>query len=163
MNIPTPQSLVILRAIFGYLLIGTIGLNLWLSWLANHTTSTAIGIGLFLMMVSVSALAVGAALLFLESLHVKKSRHHTPARGIALIGAAGVAAVSVVAAVAVTYLNFITDASRGFFMAAADYPPATALWCLTLLSLAAWVSLMAVSSRSSAATGNTCQPKHTRT
>lgn len=163
MNTQTPKSLITFRVIFGFLLIGGIGLTLWLSWLANHTTSTAIGLGLLLMMVSVCALAVGAVLLFLESSHLKDSHHHTPTQGMALTGAAAVAALSVVAAVAVTYLHFLTDASQGFFTAAANYPPATALWCLALLSLAMWVTLMALVARSAAATSNTHHPEHTRT
>lgn len=115
------------------------------------------------MMVSVSTLAIGAVLLLLESSHLKDSHHHTPAQGMALTGAAIVAAVSVVAAVVVTYLHFITDASQGFFTAAVDYPPATALWCITLLSLAAWVFLMAVVARGSTATSDTRQPEQSRT
>lgn len=162
MNTQTPKFLITFRVIFGFLLIGTIGLNLWLSWLASSTTSTAIGLGLLLMMVSVCTLGAGAVLLFLESSHLKESHHHTPIQGMALTGAAVVAAVSGVAAVAVTYLHFLTDASQGFFTAAVTYPPATALWCLALLSLAVWVTLMAVVARSSAATSNTHHPDHTR-
>ena len=115
------------------------------------------------MMVSVSALGIGAVLLVLESSHLKDSHHHTPVQGISLTGAAFIAAVSVVASIAVTYLHFITDASQGFATAAVSYPPATALWCVTLLSLTVWVSLMAVIAQGSAAPSDDRHPEHTRT
>ena len=163
MHTQTPKSLIMFRIIFGYLLISATGISLWLSWVASRTTSTAIGLGLLPMMVSVSALGIGAALLVLESSHLKNSHHHTPVQGISLTSAAFVAAVSVVASVAVTYLHFITDASQGFATAAVSYPPATALWCGTLLSLTVWVSLMAVIAQGSAAPSDARHPEHTRT
>ncbi|KMK73846.1 hypothetical protein ACJ65_02945 [Kocuria rhizophila] len=163
MHTQTPKSLIMFRIIFGYLLIGATGISLWLSWVASRTTSTAIGLGLLLMMVSVSALGIGAALLVLESSHLKNSHHHTPVQGISLTSAAFIAAVSVVASVAVTYLHFITDSSQGFATTAVSYPPATALWCVTLLSLTIWVSLMAVIAQGSAAPSDDRRPEHTRT